>query len=99
MASHNTPLVWLVTGCSSGFGKHIVEQALKRGQTVIATGRNVSRLSDLKAQGADVKELDPNAAPEKLAEFALYVLQQYGHIDVLVNNAGYMQEGIIEETR
>lgn len=44
-------------------------------------------------------ELDPNAAPEKLNDFAHEVLQRYGHVDVIVNNAGYMQHGTIEETR
>ncbi|KAF2098437.1 short-chain oxidoreductase [Rhizodiscina lignyota] len=91
-------LTWLVTGCSTGIGKEIVLSALSRGHRVIATGRSASRLSDLKAAGAEVHEFDPNAPPDKVTAFANSIVEHYGGVDVLVNNAGYMQTGTIEET-
>lgn len=101
MASANNTtrerLVWLVTGCSTGIGKSIVQQALAAGQSVIATGRSAKRLADLEEKGAKVLEVDVNASPSDIQEFAKRALSIYGRIDVLVNNAGYFEDGTIEE--
>lgn len=101
MASDNSnasSLTWLVSGCSSGIGRELVLQALARNQRVIATGRSAERLSDLKAKGAHVFEVDINQSPEVLNVFAQEILNEFGKIDMLVNNAGYTQMGTIEET-
>jgi len=50
-------LVWLVTGCSSGFGEQFIQSILARGDKAIAAGRDVSRLNALKEVGAAVVEL------------------------------------------
>jgi NAD(P)-dependent dehydrogenase (short-subunit alcohol dehydrogenase family) len=97
MSSPNTSPVWLVTGCSTGIGKSIVVQALDAGQRVIATGRSAARLTELEEKGAKVLEVDVNAAVPKIEAFAKKVLSLYGRIDVLVNNAGYVQLGTVEE--
>ncbi|KAL7931888.1 hypothetical protein V8C35DRAFT_329264 [Trichoderma chlorosporum] len=52
------PLVWLVTGCSSGFGRDFVKDILSRGDKVIATARRLESLEDLKKTGAAVLQLD-----------------------------------------
>ncbi len=39
--------VWLITGCSTGFGRALAEAALAQGDRVIATARNVSKIQDL----------------------------------------------------
>ena len=91
------PRVWFITGCSSGFGRELALEALSRGDTVIATARNLSALVDLKAAGAKVMELDVTAPPQLLNDLAADVIDRYGRIDVLVNNAGYMVQGTIEE--
>ncbi|KAI0157905.1 hypothetical protein GGR52DRAFT_576875 [Hypoxylon sp. FL1284] len=94
-----TPQTWLITGCSSGFGELLVRQVRALGDNVIATGRNAStKLSHLKETGASILDLDVSAPPAaieaKLAEaWDLYP----GGIDVVVNNAGYVLSGAVEE--
>jgi NAD(P)-dependent dehydrogenase (short-subunit alcohol dehydrogenase family) len=54
-----TQLVWLVTGCSSGFGTAFVHEILARGDKVIATGRNAeTKLAHLENTGAAILDLD-----------------------------------------
>ncbi|KAL4248327.1 Short-chain Dehydrogenase/Reductase (SDR) [Abortiporus biennis] len=92
-------LVWLITGTSSGFGRDLTLAALRRGDKVIATGRakSINRLADLKAAGADVLELDVTAPLEDLRQIAKQAISLHGRIDVVVNNAGYMEVAMLEE--
>ncbi|RDW92275.1 putative oxidoreductase YusZ [Coleophoma crateriformis] len=92
-----TQLVWLVTGCSSGFGEAFVHSILARGDKIIATARNVSKLESLRAIGAQILQLDITASQEQLDNCVKDALAIYGHIDVLVNNAGYTELGTIVE--
>jgi len=64
--------------------------ALNRGDKVIATGRSRSfhMLDNLKAQGADVLELDVTSDLDVLCDIVQKAVALYGRIDVLVNNAG-----------
>ncbi len=91
-------LTWLVTGCSSGFGEHFVHSILSRGDRVIASGRQASsRLQHLKAVGAAVLDLDVSISQAGLDQKVAEALNIYGAIDVLVNNAGYIESGAVEE--
>ncbi|KAL8893656.1 MAG: hypothetical protein Q9192_005048 [Flavoplaca navasiana] len=91
-------LTWLVTGCSSGFGKDFVHSILARGDNVIATGRKVEeRLTHLKNTGAAILDLDMNASEEEITAKAHEAMNMYGGIDVLVNNAGYIEFGLAED--
>ena len=93
------PLVWLITGCSSGFGEAFVHDAMSRGDKVIATGRKAeTRLAHLKEAGASILDLDVTASQAELDAKVKESIAIYGHIDVLVNNAGYVQTGLIEAT-
>ncbi|KUL91622.1 hypothetical protein ZTR_01365 [Talaromyces verruculosus] len=92
------PLVWLVTGCSSGFGWAFVKQILQRGDLVIATARRVDSLQPLKDAGAAVLQLDVTSTQETLNVIITDAIAVYGHIDVLVNNAGYIAAGAWEDT-
>ena len=91
--------VWLITGCSSGFGHEIALAALEHGDKVVATARDPSKLADLKAKGALTVKLDVTSSDEVLAGTVADVLKQVEHIDILVNNAGYILQGAVEECR
>ena len=91
--------VWLITGCSSGFGKEIVLAALKLGDTVVATARDVNKIKDLEQKGALVRKLDVVSSDEVLKDVAQEVINSVGRIDILVNNAGYALLGAVEECR
>jgi NAD(P)-dependent dehydrogenase (short-subunit alcohol dehydrogenase family) len=91
--------VWLITGCSSGFGREIAKAAIKAGYAVVVTARNINSLTEFQALKNGlvlVTELDVvnqdsvSAAVEK-------IIGRFGRIDVLVNNAGYGYYEIFEE--
>ena len=91
--------VWLITGCSSGFGQEIAKAALAYGDRVVATARNPTKLKDLESHGATTFALDVLADDEKLKSVVGSILEKVGQIDVLVNNAGYILTGAVEECR
>lgn len=91
-------LTWLVTGCSSGFGEQFVHSVLARGDRVIATGRKADqRLAHLKGTGAAILELDVSAPEAEIQAKAQQALKIYDGIDVLVNNAGYVDICLVED--
>lgn len=90
----------LITGVSSGFGRALAEEALAKGYRVIGTVRNAeakAAFEQLHAQHALAVALDVThfAAIEPLIT---EIEAHQGPIDVLVNNAGYGHEGIMEES-
>jgi NAD(P)-dependent dehydrogenase (short-subunit alcohol dehydrogenase family) len=90
--------VWLITGTSSGFGRAIADAALAGGDRVVATARNTEPLADLSGEErAHVISLDVLDARQRDAAVA-EAIDHFGHIDVLVNNAGRTQVGAVEET-
>jgi NAD(P)-dependent dehydrogenase (short-subunit alcohol dehydrogenase family) len=91
-------LVWLITGANSGFGAEFVHQILARGDKVIATGRNPAKLAGLSNTKAHLLKLDVTSPLEELQAIAKEAASVHGRIDVLVNNAGYIEMGTIEET-
>ncbi|KAM0432306.1 hypothetical protein ACHAPT_004846 [Fusarium lateritium] len=91
------PLVWLVTGCSSGFGRIFAQQILSRGDHVIATARRVETLDDLGKAGASVLKLDVTEDQDTISEIIQQAIGIHGRIDVLVNNAAYVLGGAWED--
>jgi NAD(P)-dependent dehydrogenase (short-subunit alcohol dehydrogenase family) len=90
---------WFITGTSRGFGREWTVAALDRGDRVVATARNVESLKDLEATYADRVLALPLDVTDRGAVFDV-VARAFGHfgrIDVVVNNAGYGQFGMIEE--
>jgi NAD(P)-dependent dehydrogenase (short-subunit alcohol dehydrogenase family) len=99
MSTATSPRVWFITGTSSGFGHLLAKEALRRGDRVIATARDVSKLDDLLKQHPDTARtlaLDVTK-PAEIESVAQQAIAAFGHIDVLVNNAGYGVNGAIEE--
>jgi NAD(P)-dependent dehydrogenase (short-subunit alcohol dehydrogenase family) len=91
--------VWFVTGSSRGLGRSFVEAALSRGDKVAATARNVKSLESLVAAFGDAVlplELDVTDK-DAVSDSVRQVVEHFGRIDVVVNNAGYAQIGAIEE--
>jgi NAD(P)-dependent dehydrogenase (short-subunit alcohol dehydrogenase family) len=91
--------IWFITGASTGFGRLLAEELLKRGERVAATARDMAKVDDLVLQypgTAQALALDVTK-PEQIARTAEQAIQAFGHIDVLVNNAGYGVNGAIEE--
>ncbi|KAL0563019.1 hypothetical protein V5O48_019060 [Marasmius crinis-equi] len=99
-ATTNSQVV-LITGCSSGFGRALVTEALASGRSlrVIATARRLETIADLREMGAKTLALDITADQASLRCFAEEAVQVYGQIDILVNNAGFLQAGAMEEVR
>ena len=94
-----TPRVWLITGCSSGFGLALATAVLARGGRVVATARNAGALSELAAQFPDdclPLALDVRDATQVTSVVAQAV-EAFGRLDVVVNNAGYGLVGAFEE--
>ena len=85
----NTPRAWLVTGCSTGLGRALVQALISRGERVFATARNPEQLSDLVGghDNATALKLDVTSAEDIKAAAA--AVEKAGGVDVLVNNAGY----------
>ena len=90
---------WLITGCSSGFGKVLAEAVLARGDRLVATARKADELSSLTARypnTARAAVLDVTRAGSAAAAVAL-AEEAFGGLDILVNNAGFGFMGAIEE--
>lgn len=95
-----SPKTLLITGVSSGFGRALAEEALAAGHQVVGTVRTVQArlafeaLSPGAAIGRVLDVTDFDAIDGVVAE----IDAQVGGIDVLVNNAGYGHEGVMEES-
>ncbi|MEH5414684.1 oxidoreductase [Enterobacter cloacae] len=90
----------LITGVSSGFGEALAREALVLGHRVIGTVRNIEALRAFEAldtQRAYGYLLDVTNV-ERIDEVVEEIESTIGQIDVLVNNAGYGHEGILEES-
>ena len=99
MADGSGVRVWFITGSSSGFGLLLAHELLRRGDRVIATARDASTLDDLLTLYPDTArtfKLDVTK-PAEIEQVARVALTAFGHVDVLVNNAGYGVNGAIEE--
>lgn len=92
--------ILLITGVSSGFGRALAQEALAAGHTVVGTVRSTEARRDfeaLSANSAFARKLDVtdfDAIDATVADIEANI----GPIDVLVNNAGYGHEGVMEES-
>jgi NAD(P)-dependent dehydrogenase (short-subunit alcohol dehydrogenase family) len=94
-----TSRAWLITGVSSGFGRELTSQLLDRGDRVIGTVRDTSKIADLAGRYPDtfipeVLEMTDRGAVRRLVDRAF---GQWGRVDAVVSNAGYGLFGAAEE--
>ncbi|OZD12827.1 short-chain dehydrogenase/reductase [Rhodococcus sp. 06-156-3C] len=90
---------WLITGCSTGLGRHLAETALARGHQVVVTARDVSKVADIAARYPDTSlaiALDVTDDTQVSAAVDA-ATERFGAVDVLVNNAGYGYRSAVEE--
>jgi NAD(P)-dependent dehydrogenase (short-subunit alcohol dehydrogenase family) len=89
----------LITGCSSGIGAALARELGKRGHRVYATARRVETLAALESAGVHGLALDVND-DSSIADAIDRLQQDVGHLDLLVNNAGFSQVGaVVDLTR
>jgi NAD(P)-dependent dehydrogenase (short-subunit alcohol dehydrogenase family) len=93
------PKVWFITGTSRGFGREWAIAALERGDQVAATARDTSALEDLVATYGDLVLPLALDVTDRDADFAAVrtAHEHFGRLDIVINNAGYGQFGMIEE--
>src|SRR5262249_35050333 len=92
--AHSKPVA-LVTGASSGIGKAAARALVQAGFDVVGTSRNTSRVTPL--SGVTFLDLDVTNE-ESVSRLVRGVIEQFGRIDVLVNNAGTSAAGAAEES-
>jgi len=91
--------VWFITGTSRGFGRVWTEAALKRGDKVVATARNLESIADYKDKyGKNVLTLPLDVTkPEQVKTALEEAYVHFGRLDIVFNNAGYSLVSTIEE--
>lgn len=90
---------WLITGCSTGLGRHLAETVSAQGHNVVVTARDASTVQDLVDAHSDTGlalSLDVTD-PAQVAAAAQQSEERFGGVDVLVNNAGYGYRAAVEE--
>ena len=98
MMNRDNP-VWLITGCSTGFGRELAKLVLARGWRAVVTARDPSAVADIAEGHGDralVLPLDVTQRAQ-IDDAVAQTLRTFGSIDALVNNAGYGYLAAIEE--
>lgn len=96
------PTTVLVTGASSGIGKEIAMQFLNENSRkpntykIYVTARKTDSLTELVRRGCHALQLDVTSE-ESMQETISQVIEKSGSVDILINNAGFCQNGVVEE--
>jgi NAD(P)-dependent dehydrogenase (short-subunit alcohol dehydrogenase family) len=99
-AGDHPPPVWLVTGCSTGFGRELARAVLERGYRAVVTARDPGSVQEFASAYGDralVRRLDVTDAAQ-VDSAVRDADEAFGGIDVLVNNAGIGYFGAVEES-
>ena len=91
--------IWLITGCSTGFGRELARIVSDKGDIAIGTVRKQEQVAALESLGAHIKGVVLDVQNQSTIDMLnQWINQHYGQLDVLVNNAGYGSLGPLEET-
>ncbi|WP_214408793.1 SDR family oxidoreductase [Sphaerisporangium fuscum] len=98
-SSASSARVWFITGASRGLGRAFTEAALRAGDSVVGVARTLTTLEDLAHEHGDRLLALPLDVTDREAVFATVeqAVRHFGRLDVVVNNAGYLAMGMIEE--
>ena len=90
---------WLITGCSSGLGRHLAEAVLEAGHNAVVTARDVSTVEDLIRDHPETALRLPLDVTDdaQIVDAVGRAEERFGRVDVLVNNAGYGYRAAVEE--
>jgi NAD(P)-dependent dehydrogenase (short-subunit alcohol dehydrogenase family) len=97
---HQELKTWFITGCSTGFGRELAKAVLARGYRAVVTARDPKQVEEITAghEGRSlILRLDVTDATQ-VAESVRRAEEHFGHIDVLVNNAGIGYFAAVEES-
>ena len=91
--------VWFITGASKGLGYAFTKTALEAGDQVVAVARTKGKLEKLQEQYADALMFLKLDIRDREAVFATVkaAVEHFGHLDIVVNNAGIITLGMVEE--
>lgn len=91
---------WLITGSSRGIGRALAEAVLEAGHCLVATAREPAQLADLVERYGDSVRMVALDVTDMAAagEAVRTAVDNFGGLDVLVNNAGYGNVNAIEDT-
>jgi NAD(P)-dependent dehydrogenase (short-subunit alcohol dehydrogenase family) len=90
---------WLITGSSRGFGRELAKAVLENGDNLVATARRPEQLGELVDRyGERVRAVALDVTDAAAARAAVRTaVDEFGRLDVVVNNAGYANSAPIEE--
>ena len=90
--------VWFITGAGRGMGVDMAKAALAAGHAVVATGRDPEKVTQAVGAADDLLVVRLDITEPADTEAAVQAaVERFGHIDVLVNNAGNFIAGFFEE--
>ena len=92
--------VWFITGCSTGFGRSLALEVLKKGYSAVVASRNTDDVQDIVegySETALAVKLDVTIS-QQITDAVQTALEHFGQIDVLVNNAGIGYFASVEES-
>lgn len=93
--------VAIVTGGTAGLGLELVKRLLEQGAYVVSMSRNAQRIEEVTAELSNERAVflkGDTANPEDIHALVSYVREHFGHLDVLINNAGVMRGNGLADT-